>query len=137
MEKNEIIDRIIKLLKEQGKKQKDLTDYLNITPNAFTDWKAGRIKSWQKHLPKIAEFLNVSIDYLLGKVDQDDQNDLLKQETIEKSFSALDLTEQEKTLIQVFRGTTEEGRLEMITAIINIKHEIEKKHSGENSSIVV
>ena len=61
------IDKILKLLKEQNKKQKDLTDFLGITKNAFTDWKSGRIKSYQKHLPRIAEFLNVSVDYLLEK----------------------------------------------------------------------
>ena len=69
MENKEVIERISKLLQEQNKKQKDLTDYLGITPNAFTDWKSGRIKSWQKHLPKIADFLGVQTDYLLGKTE--------------------------------------------------------------------
>lgn len=61
------LERIVSLLKQQGKKQKDLTDFLGITRHAFTDWKSGRIKSYQKHIPKIAEFLGVSTDYLLGK----------------------------------------------------------------------
>lgn len=59
------LDRITNLLKEQNKKQKELTDYLGITKNAFTDWKNGRIKSYNKYIPQIAEFLNVSIDFLL------------------------------------------------------------------------
>lgn len=59
-------DRILKLLDEQGKKQKELTDYLGISKNSFTDWKSGRIKSYTKHISKIAEFLGVSSDYLLG-----------------------------------------------------------------------
>lgn len=65
---------IIALLSEQGKTQKDLTDYLGITQNAFTDWKSGRIKSWNKHLPKIAEFLNVTVDYILGKTEKPAEN---------------------------------------------------------------
>lgn len=60
------LDRITNLLKKQNKKQKELTDYLGITKNAFTDWKNGRIKSYNKYIPQIAEFLNVSTDYLLG-----------------------------------------------------------------------
>lgn len=60
-----VLDKICELLKQQGKKQKDLTDYLGITKNSFTDWKSGRIKSYTKHIPKIAEFLGVSTDYLL------------------------------------------------------------------------
>ena len=57
---------ILSLLREKEKTQKELTDYLGITQNAFTDWKSGRIKSYRKHLFKIAEFFNVSVDYLLG-----------------------------------------------------------------------
>lgn len=63
------IDRICELLKEQGKMQKDLTDYLGVSKNHFTDWKSGRIKSYMKHLPQIADFFGVSVDFLLGKED--------------------------------------------------------------------
>lgn len=60
------INKIQELLKSQGKKQKDLTDFLGVSKNSFTDWKSGRINSYMKHIPKIAEFLGVSADYLLG-----------------------------------------------------------------------
>ena len=61
-----ILDSIIEELKKQKKKQKDLTDYLGLSKNSFTEWKAERSKSYQKYLPQIAEFLNVSVDYLLS-----------------------------------------------------------------------
>ncbi len=61
-----VLDNIILELKRKNKKQKELTDYLGITKNAFTDWKSGRIKSYMKYLPQIAEFLGVSVDYLLN-----------------------------------------------------------------------
>ena len=64
------LDKIQELLKKRNKKQKDLTDYLGITKNAFTDWKSGRINSYMKYLPQIAEFLNCSVDYLLGRTDE-------------------------------------------------------------------
>lgn len=47
---------------------------------------------------------------------------------------SLSLTEQEKTLLTVFRETTEEGRMEMIAAIINIKKAIEAKRSASSDS---
>ena len=72
------LDKIQALLKQQGKKQKDLTDYLGITKNAFTDWKSGRVKSYQKHIPKIAEFFNVSADYLLGTNTTSDPDETLR-----------------------------------------------------------
>ena len=62
-----VLDKIIWLLKERNQKQIELTDYLGISKNAFTNWKIGDNSSYMKHLPKIAEFFGVSVDYLLGK----------------------------------------------------------------------
>ena len=60
------IDRICDLLEKQNKSQKDLADHLGIGKNRITDWKTGRIHSYTKYLPQIAEFLGVSVDHLLG-----------------------------------------------------------------------
>lgn len=49
--------------------QKQLTDYSGLQNTAFTKWKAGSNNSYIKHLPKIAELLHVSVDYLLGNTD--------------------------------------------------------------------
>ena len=70
MEKeNLVVIKISNLLKSSNKTQKELTDYLGITQNAFTDWKAGRLKSYQKYLYEIASFLGVSVAYLKGEED--------------------------------------------------------------------
>ena len=63
----EVLHKIINLLEKHAKKQKDLTDFLGVSHNVFTEWKAGRNSSYMKHLPKIAEFFGVSVDYLIGK----------------------------------------------------------------------
>ncbi len=63
------LNKILELLKEQGKKQKDLMDYLGMGKTAFTGWKSGANKSYYKHIAKIADFLDVSTDYLVGKTD--------------------------------------------------------------------
>ena len=60
-------DKIDFLLKEKKLKQIDLTNYLGVPKATYTGWKTGRTKSYQKHLSKIAEFFDVSVDYLLGK----------------------------------------------------------------------
>lgn len=71
----EVLHKIIQLLKENNKKQMDLTNYLGISKNAVTNWKIGDNKSYMKHLPKIAEFFGVSVDYLLGKENANVEND--------------------------------------------------------------
>ncbi len=61
------LDKIINLLKQQGRTQKELTDYIGVSKGTFTDWKSGKTVSYNRYLPKIAEFFDVSVDYLVGK----------------------------------------------------------------------
>lgn len=89
---------IIGLLQETGKMQKELTDYLGITKNAFTDWKSGRIKSYQKHLPKIAEFFGVSVDYLLG-LPQTDYSFNAKEKSLIDLIHKSSLTDEQINVI--------------------------------------
>lgn len=73
----EIIDRISLLL--AGRDQKELTNYLGLKSVAFSEWKSGKSKSYRKYLIEIAEFFNVSLDYLVyGKELNDDEQELLK-----------------------------------------------------------
>ena len=63
-------DKIDILLKQQKKKQIQLTDFLGLNKNAYSDWKIGRTTSYTKHLSRIAEFFGVTVDYLLGKEEK-------------------------------------------------------------------
>ncbi len=60
------LDKITQLLKEQKKNQSDLCMHLGLKKNTYTNWKSGANSSYKKYLPQIAEFFNVSVDYLLG-----------------------------------------------------------------------
>lgn len=64
---DEVLNRILDLLKENGKNQKELSKALGINASAVTEWKKGKMKSYNHYLYQIAEFFNVSVDYLLGK----------------------------------------------------------------------
>jgi transcriptional regulator with XRE-family HTH domain len=63
------LHKIQEILKAQSLKQKDLTDFLGLGKASFSDWKSGK-SSYEKHLPRIADFLGVSVDYLLGRTDE-------------------------------------------------------------------
>lgn len=63
------LSRIQQLLKEQNKTQKNLTDYLGLGKQTFTNWNNGA-KSYIKYIDKIAEYLDVTTDYLLGNSDE-------------------------------------------------------------------
>ena len=70
-----VLNNIISLLKDQNKKQIDLTNFLGLSKNIFSEWKSERSTSYMRHLPKIAEFFNVSVDCLLGKETPATKND--------------------------------------------------------------
>lgn len=64
----DILDRITVLL--DGKDQKELTEYLGLKNVAFSEWKSGKSKSYRKYLIEIANFFDVSLDYLVyGRAD--------------------------------------------------------------------
>lgn len=99
----DIIDRITMLL--NGREQQELTNYLNLKSVAFSEWKSGKSKSYRKYLIEIAEFFDVSIDYLVyGK---------------EKN-SAPELSETDYEMLALFKQLTpidkgkEIGRIENI-----------------------
>ncbi len=60
------IDNILALLEASGRTQKELADYIGVAKSRITDWKQGRMHSYTKYLPAIAEFFGVSYDTLLG-----------------------------------------------------------------------
>ena len=63
------LDKILSLLTEKGIQQKTFAENICVTKHTITDWKNGRSKSYMKYIDKIADFFDVSADYLLEKTD--------------------------------------------------------------------
>ncbi|HEY8435513.1 MAG TPA: helix-turn-helix transcriptional regulator [Haloplasmataceae bacterium] len=61
--------RLRKLRVEHGMLQRELAEKLNVSRVAITQYENGkRLPEWDK-LQKIADIFGVSVDYLLGRVD--------------------------------------------------------------------
>lgn len=58
-------ERMTKLLTEQGRTERELADYLNISYNTVRVWKNKQPIPPAEHLASIAEFLGISVKYLL------------------------------------------------------------------------
>lgn len=54
------------LLKKQSFTQKQLCEYLGLRKQTFSEWNAGRSNSYQKYLPEIAKFFNITVDELIN-----------------------------------------------------------------------
>lgn len=89
-----------------------------VSSPSITGWKNGSAPKADV-LARIADYFDVTVDYLLGREEE-------PEKTAPVDLSSL-LTPQEEALIRIFEGTTEDGRLKMIQAMMNISAEEKEK----------
>ena len=63
------IERLKKLRKKEKLTQKDIATFLNISQPAYQQFESGKKKMNLETMEKLADYFNVSIDYLLGNTD--------------------------------------------------------------------
>ncbi len=68
-----ISQRIFKTMEQKHLKQSDLANYIGVANSSVSDWKKKGSTPSADKIVKISEFLNVSVDYLLGRVDEPDK----------------------------------------------------------------
>ena len=64
------IDKIVALIKASGFTNAEIAQQLNLNRQVITDWKSGKSQSYKKYLYQLAELLNTTPEYLLGKTDK-------------------------------------------------------------------
>lgn len=94
----EFSERLKKLRKDTGLTQVDVAEKLGISQQAYASWERGMKKPTQDNLVKIAQILNVSVDYLVGN----SQETLDELDNIELLFrmNSKGLTEEEKEIFK-------------------------------------
>lgn len=102
------LDKILYLLKKNGIAEIEFAKKINANQSIVSEWKKGKTKSYNKRLPKIAEVLGVSIDYLISEDDYKSCNENV--ECVEQLMSIKTnindieyLSEDEKILIDNYR----------------------------------
>ncbi|MDR1905375.1 MAG: helix-turn-helix domain-containing protein [Clostridiales bacterium] len=63
------IERIIEQLQERKIGKSTLANAIGVLPSAISDWQSGRLKPSYDDITKIADYFNVTTDYLLGRTD--------------------------------------------------------------------
>ena len=94
----EFSERLKNLRKQAHLTQVDVAEKLGISQPAYASWERGTKKPTQDNLVKIAQILNVSVDYLVGN-SQEKSDDL---DNIELLFrmNSKGLTEEEKEIFK-------------------------------------
>ncbi|HAQ40144.1 MAG TPA: hypothetical protein DCM73_04435 [Clostridiales bacterium] len=85
------LNKIIMLMRTNKKEQIELALFLDIDKSVVSSWISGRSKSYTKYIDKIAEFFNVSTDYLLGSEEKISQLQEIKKESLQKFEAILKL----------------------------------------------
>ena len=97
------LERIVKELDSQKIKKTELTERLGFSSSAiFGHWLSGRNSSYKKYIHAIADYLNVSVEYLRGETDIK-KPPITKDERIDELYEmAKDLTDAELVALKAF-----------------------------------
>ena len=62
--------KLIEIREDLGLKQKDIANILNITQQSYSLWENGTKIIPLKHLNSLCNYYNVSMDYLIGRINK-------------------------------------------------------------------
>ena len=96
----EFSERLKNLRKQAHLTQTDVAEKLGISQQAYASWERGIKKPTQDNLVKIAQILNVSIDYLVGNSDEGVKEDELDNVELLFRMNSKGLTEEEKAVFK-------------------------------------
>ena len=96
----EFSERLKNLRKQAHLTQVDVAEKLGISQPAYASWERGAKKPTQDNLVKIAQVLNVSIDYLVGNSDEQLKEDELDNVELLFRMNSNGLTEEEKAIFK-------------------------------------
>lgn len=102
------MNRIFDLIKNSGKKEYPLEMEIGLSRSAIQNWRLNKSKAGAYSLAKIADYFNVSVDYLLGRETStstnQDQQDTANNVTVDplfNRFAKLDKSKQDKVLAYI------------------------------------
>lgn len=95
----EFSERLKTLRKEARLTQVDVAEKLGISQPAYASWERGVKKPTQENLVKLAQVLNVSVDYLVGNSDEKIEDELDNVEFLFR-MNSKGLTEKEKEIFK-------------------------------------
>lgn len=95
--------RFRSLIEESGKLQKDICNELGLSPSRFSNWKSGYAEPYYNELVLLADYFNVSTDYLLGRTDESDDV-RIRTNVIEQPKDQKELNILYQSLAPVYRA---------------------------------
>lgn len=112
-----IEERIMSIANKMELSKNKLLMNAHLGKSFFDNMKKGRVPSVDKiHI--IADYLNVSVDYLLGRTDIENSNITVPNSP---SIPTLELNENESELLRIYRSLSVRSKNELMTAAYDIE----------------
>lgn len=99
------IPNLFVIMNKKGISQKQLAEFIGASTGNVSDWKSGKSAPAIEKLPLIADYLDVSLDHLLGRADY-------------SAKPAAVLSKNEQELLTMYRELTDD---QQHTILITIK----------------
>ena len=97
-------ERLKSLRKEQNLTQQKIAEKLNISRGSYAQWETERTQPSSKSLETLANFFNVSTDYLLGNTDNKNstkfEDDLEESLNTARAFSGKPISEHDREVMR-------------------------------------
>lgn len=119
-----LAERLVKLRRKYNYTQQRLADFLGITRPAYTAYERGTRQPDYETLLKLADYYDVSIDYLLGRTDNPEPSNVDK-------LKKIGLKKDEELHLFDIEGLTDED-IEFIKNQIEFLRKKAKQHSKDN-----
>ncbi|MBM7623658.1 helix-turn-helix domain-containing protein [Sporohalobacter salinus] len=134
-------ERIKKLRKEKNISQRKLAKILGLSPSTIAMYETEKRKPDSETLQKIADFFDVSVDYLLGRTDQrQSNNENKKADKIKQALSddpeliefweQLSTREDLKLMFKQTKDLSPESIHRIIEIVKIIEDEERERHGG-------
>ncbi len=115
---------LVDLRKGKGYSQAKIAEYLNITTAAYQNYEAGRREANYTNLRKLADFYNVTTDYILAREPKKEIDPI----------ELLPIAEWQKAIFRLYIAMGAESRPEMVEAIKNITNSIDAETKNGTQS---
>lgn len=110
-------ERLRNLRKERGLTQQAVADRLQVDRTTYTKYEIGRVSPDPQGLSKLADMFAVTVDTLLGR-----ENGAIHLPVMDSPKSPVDLTTQEKVLVQLFRQFSAEEQTALVEKVQQAFH---------------
>lgn len=115
----ETVNRILNLIKSKGINEQQFLSDLGFNRTLLSDWKSGKSKSYKKHAAEIAEYFNVTTDYLLTGADNkispaNEAEDKVPEDFILMARKADEIPPEKRKQLYKFLNSTIDTFLEAI-----------------------